>query len=125
MPSAVAQGWAGSRLRRGGCAKGRSESEDVRPVPIDDQGIEIAPLNGDYAQWYFLSNDVSVIIAVNLGGEPNVVAWDTETGERRNLGNYRECERPQPDMARLTEDGSTLIIGCDTGLDIWRINEEE
>ena len=85
---------------------------------------EIAPLNGDYAQWYFLSNDASVIIAVNLGGEPNVVVWDTETGERTNLGNYRECDRPQPDMARLTEDGSTLIIGCDTGLDIWRINQE-
>ncbi len=85
---------------------------------------EIASLNGDYAQWYFLSNDASVIIAVNIGGEPNVVVWDTETGERTDLGNYRDCERPQPDMARLTEDGTTLIIGCDTGLDIWRINQE-
>jgi|GEM_PF-499499 len=85
---------------------------------------EIAPLNGDYAQWYFLSSDASVIIAVNLGGEPNVVVWNTETGERTNLGNYRECDRPQPDMARLTPDGSTLIIGCDTGLDIWRIHQE-
>lgn len=83
---------------------------------------EIAPLNGDYAQWYFLTNDASVIIAVNLGGEPNVVIWDTATGERTDLGNYRDCERPQPDMARLTADGTTLIIGCDTGLDIWRIN---
>lgn len=85
---------------------------------------EIAPLNGDYAQWYFLTNDASAIIAVNLGGEPNVVVWDTATGERTDLGNYRDCERPQPDMVRLTEDGSTLIIGCDTGLDIWRVNLE-
>lgn len=84
---------------------------------------EIAPLNGQYAQWYFLSNDASVIIAVNLGGEPNVVVWDTATGERTDLGNYRDCERPQPDMIRLTEDGTTLIIACDTGLDIWRINQ--
>lgn len=85
---------------------------------------EIAPLNGEYAQWYFLSNDASVIIAVNLGGEPNIITWNTETGERADSGNYRDCERPQPDMARLTADGSTLIIGCDTGLDIWRINQE-
>ncbi len=85
---------------------------------------EIAPLNGDYAQWYFLTNDASAIIAVNLGGEPNVVVWDTATGERTDLGNYRDCERPQPDMVRLTEDGTTLIIGCDTGLDIWRVNLE-
>lgn len=86
---------------------------------------EIAPLNGDYAQWYFLSNDTSVIIAVNLGGEPNVVVWDTVTGDRTDLGNYRDCNRPQPDMTGLTEDGTTLIIGCDTGLDIWRISEED
>ena len=85
---------------------------------------EIAPLNGDYAQWYFLTNDASAIIAVNLGGEPNVVVWDTATAERTDLGNYRDCERPQPDMVRLTEDGTTLIIGCDTGLDIWRVNLE-
>ena len=85
---------------------------------------EIAPLNGDYAQWYFLTNDASAIIAVNLGGEPNVVVWDTATGERTDLGNYRDCERPQPDMVRFTEDGTTLIIGCDTGLDIWRVNLE-
>lgn len=85
---------------------------------------EVAPLNGDYAQWYFLSNDASVIIAVNLGGEPNIVVWDTVTGERTDLGNYRECDRPQPDMAHLTDNGTSLIIGCDTGLDIWRISEE-
>lgn len=81
-------------------------------------------LDGAYAQWYFLSNDASAIIAVNLGGEPNVVVWDTATGERTDLGNYRNCERPQPDMARLSEDGTTLIIGCDTGLDIWRITKD-
>ncbi len=82
---------------------------------------EIAPLNGEYAQWYFLSDDASLIIAVNLGGEPNVVVWDVATGERTILGNYRDCERPQPDMVRF--DGRTLIIGCDTGLDIWQINQ--
>ncbi|MGJ3241297.1 MAG: hypothetical protein ACFE0Q_21500 [Anaerolineae bacterium] len=84
----------------------------------------IAPLDGDYAQWYFLTNDASTIIAVNLGSAPEVFMWDTVTGERTNLGAYRACERPQPDMTRMLPDDSALIIGCDTGLDIWRINEE-
>ncbi len=81
----------------------------------------IDDLDGEYAQWYFLSNDASTILAVNLGFEPVVVAWDVATGERTILGEYRECSRPQPDMARLSDDGTTLVIGCDTGLDVWRI----
>jgi hypothetical protein len=81
----------------------------------------IAELNGDYAQWFFLSPDASVILAVDLGFQQNVVAWDVSTGEKIDLGHYRECTRPQPDMARLSADGTTLVIGCDTGLDIWRI----
>jgi hypothetical protein len=81
----------------------------------------IDELNGDYAQWFFLGHDASVILAVNLGFEPNIVAWDVATGERTVLGEYRPCNRPQPDMARLSADGTTLVIGCDTGLDIWRI----
>jgi WD40 repeat protein len=84
----------------------------------------IANLDGQYAQWYFLSNDTSVALAVNLNFEPNVVAWDTATGAQTVLGEYRECSRPQPDMARFSADGTTLVIGCDTGLDIWRIASE-
>jgi WD40 repeat protein len=84
----------------------------------------LANLNGQYAQWYFLSNDASAVIAVNLGFEPNVVVWDIATGEQTVLGEYRQCGRPQPDMARLSADGTTLVIGCDTGLDIWRIVAE-
>lgn len=80
-------------------------------------------LNGQYAQWYFLSNDASVILAVDFDAQPVIVAWDITTGERYNLGNYRSCQRPQPDAAHLSDDGTTLVIGCDTGLDIWRINE--
>ena len=84
----------------------------------------LSHLNWQYAQWYFLSNDASVALAVNLGFEPNIVAWNTATGEQTILGEYRQCNRPQPDMARLSADGTTLVIGCDTGLDIWRIVEE-
>ena len=82
----------------------------------------IAPLNGAYAQWLFLSDDASVILAVNLDFEPVIVAWDTATGERSVSGEHRTCGRPQPDTARFSGDGSTLVIGCDTGLDIWRVS---
>lgn len=88
----------------------------------DNQYID--DLNGQYAQWYFLSNEADVIIAVNLEFQPIIVAWDVVTSERTNLGDYRQCERPQPDMSRFSADGSTLVIGCDTGLDIWRIPQE-
>jgi WD40 repeat protein len=84
----------------------------------------VANLDGQYAQWYFLSNDTSIALAVNLGFEPNVVAWETVTGEHTVLSEYRGCSRPQPDMARFSADGTTLVIGCDTGLDIWRIASE-
>ena len=80
----------------------------------------IAPLSGTYIPFLLLTVDADVAIGVNVGLEPVVVAWDTATGERYDLGEYRACNR-QPDMVRLSQDGTTLVIGCDTGLDIWRI----
>ena len=84
--------------------------------------LVIAPLGGTYIPFLLLSAKADVIIGVNVGLEPDVVAWDIATGERIDLGNYRACNR-QPDMVRLSKDGSTLVIGCDTGLDIWRVPE--
>jgi hypothetical protein len=81
-------------------------------------------LNGAYAQWYFLSLRADVIIAVNLGFQPDVVAWQAETGQRLSLGPYRPCSRPQPDMARLSNDGTTLVIGCADGLEFWTVGDE-
>lgn len=80
----------------------------------------IAPLNGTYIPFLLLSVNAEVAIGVDVGSEPTVVAWDTMTGERYNLGEYRTCNH-QPDMVRLSHDGTTLVIGCDTGLDIWCI----
>lgn len=82
----------------------------------------IAPLGGTYIPFLLLSAKADVIIGVNVGLEPRISAWDVLTGERINLGEYRTCNR-QPDMVRLSKDGSTLVIGCDTGLDIWRVPE--
>ena len=80
----------------------------------------IVELNGTYIPFIFLSANADVIIGVNVDDKPVVVAWDVATGQQYNLGAYRTCSRP-PDMVRLSADGSTLVIGCDAGLDIWRI----
>ena len=84
----------------------------------------VAELGGSYAQYYLLTADASAIFAVNVDFAPVVFAWDVETGRRHDLGEYRECTRI-PDKVVLSGDGAALIIGCDTGLDIWRIAEYE
>ncbi len=81
----------------------------------------IASLEGTYIPFLLLNSSASVIIGVNVALKPIVVAWDTITGERVELGDYRICTR-QPDMVRLSYDSTTLVIGCDKGLDVWRIS---
>jgi hypothetical protein len=85
----------------------------------------IAPLNGEYVQWFFLGADASVVLGVNVEFAPIVAAWDVTSGMRLDLGSYLPCERPQPDMARLSADGTTLVIGCDAGLQFWRVQRAE
>ena len=82
----------------------------------------IAPLAGTYIPFLLLNPVGDVIIGVNVGLQPDVVAWVVNTGQKIVLGDYRVCNR-QPDMVRLSQDGSTLVVGCDTGLDIWRAGE--
>ena len=82
----------------------------------------VADIGGAYAQYHLLTADASAILVVNLDFAPEVFAWDVETGERHDLGEYRECERI-PDKVALSADGTALVIGCDTGLDIWRVSE--
>lgn len=83
----------------------------------------IADLNGAYFQAFFVSDDGDVILAVDENFQPRIVAWITATGERIDLGEFRACSRV-PDMIRMSQDFTTLVIGCDTGLDIWRISPE-
>lgn len=69
-----------------------------------------------------LSNDGSVLVGVDPEDVPGTVnAWLVPAGERLQLGPYRTCDRIQPDMVELTADGTTLVIGCDAGLDVWRV----
>jgi WD40 repeat protein len=85
------------------------------------QDRRVAALDGAYAQAILLSPAADVILAVNLDLQPVVVAWDAATGTRYDLGEYRTCGRT-PDMVRLSRDGSTLVIGCDTGFEWWRVS---
>lgn len=80
----------------------------------------VAPLAGTYIPFLLLDITGSVIIGVDVGSAPVVTVWDVATGQHRDLDQYRDCNR-QPDMARLSLDGTTLVIGCDAGLDIWRV----
>lgn len=80
----------------------------------------VAPLEGAYIQAVLLAPAGDVILGVNVDFEPIILAWLSETGERIDLGAYRECSRT-PDMARLSTDGRTLAVGCDTGLEFWRV----
>lgn len=83
----------------------------------------IAPLGGEYVQAILPSPLADVVLAVHIGDDAVVIAWDVETGEQYDLGEYRaDCERV-PDMVRLSADGTTLVIGCGIGLDIWRVGE--
>ncbi len=82
----------------------------------------VAELDGAYAQYHLLTADASAILVVNMDFRPAVFAWDVATGERYDLGAYRKCERI-PDKVVISGDGKALIIGCDTGLEIWRVAE--
>ncbi|MCY3781120.1 MAG: hypothetical protein OXG78_12475 [Chloroflexi bacterium] len=84
----------------------------------------VAESGGSYAQYHLLATDASAILVVNVDFAPVVFAWDIETGRRHDLGEYRECTRI-PDKVVLSGDGTTLIIGCDTGLDVWRVVDDE
>jgi hypothetical protein len=81
---------------------------------------QVTDLEGAYLPFMTLTPDADVIVAVNPNNEPLVLAWRTATGDRVDLGAYRSCLRP-PDYVRLSTDGTTLVIGCDQGLDLWRV----
>jgi WD40 repeat protein len=84
------------------------------------ENVLVAPLGGEYIQAILLGAAGDVILGVAIGDDPVVAAWDVATGDYTVLGEYRPCSRV-PDMVRLSADGTTLVIGCDAGLEFWRI----
>lgn len=84
----------------------------------------VAEIGQEYIQALMLTPGGDLILAVHIGDDPVVTAWDTIAGERYDLGNYRaDCTRV-PDMVQLSRDGTTLAIGCDAGIEIWQIVPE-
>ena len=80
----------------------------------------VVELDGTYIPFLFLTPDASAAVGVYVNDEPVVVGWDVERGQRYDLGQYRQCQRP-PDMVRLSRNAKTLVVGCDTGLDVWQV----
>lgn len=75
-----------------------------------------------YVSHLILSDEADVVIGVDPYDDRGTVrAWNLLSDERLELGEYRHCERVQPDLAKLSGDGTALVIGCDTGIDIWRV----
>lgn len=90
---------------------------------VSGQSSDFAALDGAYAQYILLTHDASAAIVVNLDFVAHVFAWDLKSGKRHYFGPYREC-RHIPDNVILSADGKSLIIGCDSGLDIWQVPKE-
>ena len=80
----------------------------------------IADLGGQYAQWLLLTPEADVAFAINMGFDPIVIAWDVMGGAELLRYPYRTCERI-PDMVRLSHDGTSIVIGCESGLELWQI----
>lgn len=81
----------------------------------------VADIGQAYIQALLLTPAADVILAVHIGDEAIVAAWDTATGARHDLGAYRaDCTRV-PDMVQLSRDGATLAIGCAVGIEVWRV----
>ena len=81
---------------------------------------QIATLNGQYVQALLLGIEADVVLAVNIDLQPVIWAWVLNDTQPIVLGEYRPCGRT-PDMVQLSENGTTLVIGCDTGIDVWRV----
>jgi WD40 repeat protein len=84
--------------------------------------LRLGTLDGVYIAHLRLSRGGDVVFGIDPQSERGVIwAWEAETGAKRTLGAYRPCQRRQPDLATLSWDGSSLVIGCDLGLDVWRV----
>lgn len=87
---------------------------------------QITSLDKVYISHMLLTHSVDVVIGIDpYDVRGTISAWQVTTGERLDLGNYRACDRTQPDLVQLSQDGATMVIGCDMGLEVWRIRVDE
>lgn len=89
---------------------------------VSGENTRVTDLEGDYIQALMIAPSGDVVLAVHIGQQNNVVAWNVDTGERVELGDYHACTGV-PDMVQLSQDGTTLVIGCDASFEIWQVVE--
>ncbi len=89
---------------------------------VSGANIRVTDLEGDYIQALMITPSGDVVLAVHIGQQNNVVAWVVDSGERIELGDYHACTGV-PDMVQLSQDGTTLVIGCDASFEIWQVRE--
>lgn len=89
---------------------------------VSGENTRVTDLEGDYIQALMIAPSGDVVLAVHIGQQNNVVAWNADTGERIEPGDYRPCTGV-PDMVQLSQDGTTLVIGCDASFEIWQVVE--
>lgn len=82
-----------------------------------------------YTDVYFSYLTLTTLADIAIGIDPmdargTLRVFFTADGSVIELGNYRSCQRTQPDLAQISPDGSTLVIGCDMGVEVWRILDE-
>ncbi|MFP4323556.1 MAG: hypothetical protein ACLFTK_13975 [Anaerolineales bacterium] len=86
------------------------------------QNQTLAALDGDYIAHIQVARGADVVFGIDpASARGTISAWTVPDGTRYDLGAFRACTRQQPDMARVSPDGTALVIGCDEGLDIWRV----
>ncbi|RMG73224.1 MAG: WD40 repeat domain-containing protein, partial [Chloroflexi bacterium] len=88
-----------------------------------DQSAVIARLpvpNGAYIHGLMVMPGGEQVVGVQFDDEPIVGLWDVTTGQFTNLGTFHPCSRV-PDLMRLS--GTTLVIGCGEGLDVWQLSD--
>jgi hypothetical protein len=87
--------------------------------------VQTFQLEKTYISHLLFTHAADVIIGIDPSDARGTVrAWVVDNRTTQDLGAYRPCERTQPDLAQLSRDGSAVVIGCDWGVDIWRIIEQ-
>ena len=96
-----------------------SQALHVYDFDTAEEQVSVA-LNGIYIPFLHITPDGQLIIGVDVDELPLIAVWPVATGQRHDIGPYRQCGRA-PDMVALSNDGSTLVIGCDSGIEFWKI----
>jgi hypothetical protein len=105
------------------------QQTDFNGLHLIDFSIPEDRLITTYENIYFshlvLGFNADVVLGIDPSNQRGTVqALLVNSDTWIDLGEYRECAKTQPDLAVLSLDGTTLVIGCDSGIDVWQISQE-